>query len=115
MTEKKPPFEGKLVYVGKGGRWVAGVPRRDITAEEWVQRGYSDRANFTPEELVATGLYELKPPRAKPGTASAVAKEKPKADVPSQAKDESEAETEPTKSNSNSNSDKDTDTNKGGD
>ena len=63
--EKKPPFEGKLVFKPReDGAWVAGLPARDITPEEWVALGLSDIANVTPEQAVATGFYELKPPRA---------------------------------------------------
>lgn len=56
------PFEGMLRYVATDGRWVAGAPAHDITADEWEAGGYSNRGNFTPEDLVATGLYVLEPP-----------------------------------------------------
>lgn len=69
--ENKAPFEGTLVYVAPDGQWIAGAPSRDITAQEWVEKGYSNRANFTPEDLVKSGLYELKPNKAKPGKATA--------------------------------------------
>lgn len=64
MAEKKPPFEGKLVFKPtEDGRWVAGLPAHDITAEEWAEQDYSVISNVTPEQAVSTGLFELKPPR----------------------------------------------------
>jgi len=55
--KKEKPKQKELsgaVYIGSG-RFLSGIPTRDLNAEEWMSFSKSERKHF-----VELGLYEVK-------------------------------------------------------
>lgn len=54
MTEEKPKQITRIEYIGKG-RFVYGVPARDLTLDEWKKLPLKRQ-----KHVIKLGLYEVK-------------------------------------------------------